>query len=84
MGENGRVATRDFYTNFARYLTQRTEPALVAITRDGEMRQALFDGDDAHLRDSLRALVHMANKESFAYNGWEGVSDPHLQEFLDD
>ncbi|MDQ0784540.1 hypothetical protein [Streptomyces sp. B3I8] len=84
MGETGITDSRNFYTNFARYYTQRTEPALVAITRDDAMREALFAGDAGLLRKSLRALVHIADKESFAYSGWEGISDPRLREALVD
>lgn len=82
MGATGKAAARNFYTNFARYMTQRTEPALVAITRDAGMRQRLFDGSPELLKESLKLLVDMADNEGFPYNGWTGISDPHLQEIL--
>ncbi|WP_345616488.1 AlbA family DNA-binding domain-containing protein [Streptomyces sanyensis] len=84
MGAAGRAATRDFYTNFARYMTQRTEPALVAVTSDAGMRQTLFDGSPQLLEESLKLLVRMADEEGFRFNGWTGVSDPHLQELVYD
>lgn len=84
MGETGKPATRNFYTNFARYDTRRTEPALIAISRDDTVRQALFDGSPELLKTSLQLLVRMAGQEGSRYVGWTGLSDPDLQELLED
>jgi hypothetical protein len=74
--------TRAFYTNFARFWNQRTEPALIRLIQDPDMRAALFHGDDEQLAVSLGYLDHVARNEGFSYSGWEGFRDDRILDFI--
>jgi hypothetical protein len=75
MGQTSSLDSKNFYTNFARYDSQRTEPAFVAIVSDTAMRTALFDGDDRLLAEAIDELSKKATSEGFRFNGWDGLRD---------
>jgi hypothetical protein len=84
IGEQHSTDTHLFYTNFARYYTSRTEPALATIIENKEARKKLFDGDDAFLADAIRAVVRMAGGESNLFSGWTGIESDTVARFLSD
>jgi hypothetical protein len=48
---------------------------------DDLARAALFDGTDAELATVDRDLDSAAQREAFAYNGWDGFDDARLASF---
>lgn len=82
IGEQHSTDSSIFYTNFARYYTARTEPALSTIIKDKEAREKLFDGDDEFLAQAIRALLKMASGESMRFSGWTGLEGDTVAEFL--
>ncbi len=71
------------YTNFALYHTARAEPAFLTLLDEPTAREALFDGTDAQLAAVYRHMNSAAQREAFAYNGWDGFEDPRLVAFAD-
>lgn len=71
------------YTNFALYFSSRAEPAFLTVLDDPAARAALFDGTDAELAAVYRNMNRVANREAFAYNGWDGFENPRLITFAD-
>jgi hypothetical protein len=69
------------YTNFALYYSPRAEPAFLTVLEDGAARAALFDGTDDELADVYRRMNEAALREAFAYNGWDGFTNPRLVSF---
>jgi hypothetical protein len=69
------------YTNFALYFSSRAERAFLTVLDDGTARAALFDGTDAELAAVYRNMNDVANREAFAYNGWDGFDNPRLITF---
>ncbi|MFF8639027.1 helix-turn-helix domain-containing protein [Streptomyces pilosus] len=73
---------RNFYTNFARYRSERTEPALITITQDAQARTTLFAGDDELLKAGILNMLRIADYEGSRYMGWSGIQDQQLRKFL--
>lgn len=69
------------YTNFALYYSARAEPAFLTVLDDPTARAALFEGTDEELASVYRHMNRVAQREAFAYNGWDGFEDPRLVEF---
>jgi len=84
IGEAGGVGTRVFYPNFARFYSHRTEPAIVRVIEDREMREVIFALDDESLAVALRALNDRASQEGWRFAGWDGFLNPRISAFLDD
>jgi hypothetical protein len=82
IGVVGDTGYKNFYTNFARYYTQRTEPAFVKIVTDTAVRTELFQSDIALLADAIQEMSRMAGKESFAFGGWDGITDQRVLTFV--
>ncbi len=82
IGLRGSADDSNFYTNFARYYSQRSAPAFVAMVTDPSVRAALFDGDDRLLADAVLALVNQAQREIFQYHGWMGLDEPAVTDFV--
>lgn len=82
IGKQGDVDMRNFYTNFARYYSERTIPAFVTMVTDAHVRQALFDGDDQLLADAIKMISKMATQEGFNYDGWFGLNSPVVNQFI--
>lgn len=82
IGEKKDTDDRNFYTNFARYYSRRTEPVLAAIVTDKDMRKRLFDGDDSLLSAAIKELNRLASSEGFSYSGWTGIRNNTVLGFL--
>ncbi|GHF04184.1 hypothetical protein GCM10017786_42480 [Amycolatopsis deserti] len=82
IGTRGGADSQNFYTNFARYYTQRSAPAFVTMVDDPEVRRVLFDGDDRLLAHAIAELDRMAQKEGFEYDGWSGIREPSVAGFV--
>lgn len=80
--EMGKVDSKGFYTNFARFYAERTEPALVRLTTDQKMRSILFPSSDEDLAIAIAGLNEYARSEGFRYAGWFGFEDQIIKSFL--
>ena len=69
------------YTNFAFYYSKRAEAAFLTVLDDPAAREALFDGSEAQLATLYHRMDSAAQREAFAYNGWEGFENPRLDAF---
>lgn len=65
---------RGIFPNFARFYSERTQPAAERLLRDPEMRQAIYPGDDQHLAAALHTIDREAQRAGFRYDGWEGYT----------
>jgi hypothetical protein len=74
--------TRSWYTNFARYDWSRSEPALIALISDQEMRNQLFPRTDDELATAIREVSQQASNEGFRYSGWRGWDSDRVTAFL--
>jgi len=72
----------EFLPSFARWFSVRTDPAVVAVIDDPDVRKAVFPMGDQELADALRALGELARSISFPFGGWEGYEDRRILEFL--
>jgi hypothetical protein len=84
MADARSAETTYFYTNFARFYAHRTEPIVVRLLRDANLREAIFPLDDDALAASLRVIDRMASREGFRYAGWDGFQDNRVVRFLED
>jgi hypothetical protein len=84
IGERKSFDSGNYYPSFSRYFTQRTAPAFIGIVTDPQMRSALFNEDDQFLADGLSEVLSRAEKESFAYDGWDRMSDGPVSRFIDE
>lgn len=84
IAETRSVAMRVFYTNFARFYSHRTEPAIVRLIEDREMREIVYPLGDDDLAVALRALNARASEEGWRFAGWDGFLDERIQVFLDE
>jgi hypothetical protein len=82
IGERHASHRSAYYPNFARYFTERTEPAFREIVTNKAMRDTLFDGDDQLLAEAINDMNRTANHEAFTYNGWDGLEDGRVIEFI--
>ncbi|MER6813434.1 ATP-binding protein [Spirillospora sp. NPDC000708] len=71
-----------YYPNFARYYAQRTLPAFKQMVTNQEVRRQLFEGDDALLALALADIERMAQQESFRFNGFDGIDDDRVKQFI--
>lgn len=78
----GNVNDRDWYPNFARFFTSRSEPAVVELLSNPDMRAELFPLDDATLSTALRVLSRSAGNQGVAYHGWFDFESAKVQTFL--
>jgi len=78
----GSPDTRYYYTNFARFHTRRSEPALRRMIEDSSVRAQLFNGGDDALALAIRVLDRLATREAFRFNGWDDLRDPIILDFL--
>lgn len=81
----GNEGGRHFYTNFARFGSDRVLPAARLLVVDLGMRGALLpDVDDKTLAKALLDIHNMAYNEGFRYEGWYGYEDPVVLSFVND
>ncbi|MGW3959123.1 AlbA family DNA-binding domain-containing protein [Amycolatopsis sp. NPDC005003] len=82
INKRGKISTGDFYTNFARYFSARSMPAFAAVIESPEVRQIIFDGSDRFLADAIAEINRLAGSESFAFNGYDGITDERVARFV--
>lgn len=75
--------TGNWYTNFARYDWSRSEPALIELLGDEEIRQVLFPLGDQHLADAIREVSRMAGGEGIRFSVWRGWDTAAVSRFLE-
>jgi hypothetical protein len=68
--------------NFARWSAARSDPVVVAVIEDPDVRAAIFPGSDEELANALRAIAEEARRFSFALGGWRGYEDQRIRLFL--
>lgn len=82
IGDMGTADSRAFYTSFARFYSSRTEPIVVRLIDDPEMRNKLFPHNDRSLALALAEMIRAANYEGFRYTAWGGFDNPAIGRFL--
>jgi hypothetical protein len=82
IGARGSTDDSNFYTNFARYYSERSAPAFRTMVTDRGVRGKLFDGDDRLLAAAIVALAAQARQEGFRYSGWMGLDDKAVNDFV--
>ena len=80
----GSLNARSWYTNFARYDWTRSEPALVELLGDEDMRREIFPSNDAELAAAINEVSRMASQEGFRFAVWNGWRSDVVQRFLAD
>lgn len=80
----GTVSTSQFYPNFARFYTRRTEPIIARLLEEPGLRTNVFPGPDHFLAEALRAVSSLAAREGFRFAGWDGYTDDRILKFLQD
>ncbi|HWT92605.1 MAG TPA: ATP-binding protein [Solirubrobacteraceae bacterium] len=73
---------RGWYTNFARFSWNRSEPALQALLADPQMRVVLFPLPDADLAAALREVSRKASAEGMRFSVWGGWQSDDVKAFL--
>jgi hypothetical protein len=71
-----------FYPNFARFYTQRSEPAFRMLLENPDARKILAPVEDLTLATVYKTISRSAAGESFRFNGWHDFEDPKIREFL--
>lgn len=82
--EGGSAKIRQVYTSFAAYYPQRTEPVIVRLVEDQDLRNSLFkDGGGWTLHSDLKILLERAHSEGWNLLGdpWE-LDNPQVDRFL--
>jgi hypothetical protein len=82
IGDLGTADSRAFYTSFARFYSARTEPIVVRLIEDLEMRTKLFPHGDRGLALALAEMIRAANHEGFRFTAWGGFDNPVIVRFL--
>jgi hypothetical protein len=80
----GSLSTRSWYTNFARYDWARSEPALVELLGDEDMRREIFPRGDDELAAAINEVSRMASGEGFRFAVWGGWRSDTVERFLAD
>ncbi|SMC98115.1 AlbA family DNA-binding domain-containing protein [Kibdelosporangium aridum] len=73
----------NYYPNFARYYTPRSQPAFIAVVTEQDVRNLLFDGTDQLLADAIVRLDETAAREGLRYQGWTGLTDQRVLKFVE-
>ena len=84
IADTGSLDTRSWYTNFARYDWSRSEPALVDLLNNEEMRREIFPLTDDQLAAALREIGRLAGSEGFRFAVWSGWQSEKVGRFLTD
>jgi hypothetical protein len=83
IADAGSARSSVLYTSFARWYSQRTEPAVARLLEDPVMRELIFPLSDDDLAAALRAIDRLARSEAFRFAGWDGFIDGRIQSFLE-
>lgn len=77
-----RTDSRDYYPSFSRYNWSRSEPAVVALIQDEEVRAVIFPRKDEELAVAISELARLARSESFRYMVLDSWDSKVVTEFL--
>jgi hypothetical protein len=83
LSSQSRTSGSDYYPNFSRFYSRRSDPAFRKIVEDATLRAGLALGEGDKLATTLRKLFESARHESFRYSSWDGVFDRVVLAFLD-
>ena len=83
IASTGTLDSKGWYTNFARFYSSRSEPAVLRLLRDADMRRVLFPRTDAELAAALREIDRMASSEGLRFSGWHGFASDQVRAFLE-
>jgi hypothetical protein len=78
----GSVRKAGVYPHFRRFYGFRSDPAVVALLEDEDVRGEIYPEDDAKLAQALRDLGEIGSGEFFYVNGWDGYEDERIRSFL--
>ena len=70
------------YPNFAPFFAERSDPAVLAILDDDDLRQQVFPAPDDELAEALREIGRIARAQAGPFAGWHGYEDPRIQRVL--
>jgi hypothetical protein len=79
----GDVDPRVFWPNFARFRQDRIQPIVERLLTDREMRESLFQGDDAELSLALAAIERVAHQEGFRHDGFMTWTRTPVGDFIE-
>lgn len=75
-GRGNEVFSGVFYPSFAWVRGARTQPIAERLLREPELRTMIYPGDDPSLAAALHNIDHVAQREGFRFDGWEGYTEP--------
>lgn len=78
----GSLSGSNWYPNFARFYSMRTEPAVQQLLADAEMRATLFPRPDNELAAALREVDRMSRREGVRFSGWTGFGSAIIERLL--
>jgi hypothetical protein len=84
INDAGVADTRDFYTNFAPFRTERVEPIIEMLLADADMRNIIFPGSDTDLAQALSVVARMAFQEGARYGGFWGFDRSSIEDWIRD
>jgi hypothetical protein len=82
IASTGSLDSRSWYTNFARYDWSRSEPALVQLLEDEDVRREIFPRGDDELAAAINEVSRMASGEGFRFAVWDGWRSDVIKQFL--
>lgn len=80
----GSLDGSNFYPNFARFYSNRTEPTFRQLVTDERLRAQVAPVPDDELSIILNGLDRAARSEGVRFNGWSGFDDPIVLKWLAD
>lgn len=82
IADRGEVDTAVFYTSFAYFFSERTEPIIERLLEDPQLRNQIFPGSDTDLAAALQLVSRYATSEGFRFSGWDGISSREILDFI--
>jgi hypothetical protein len=82
IGATNSLSGGNWYPNFARFYSSRSEPAVRQLLSDAVMRATLFPLPDSYLAEVLCEVDRRSQIEGSLYFGWRGFNTTEVEEFL--
>lgn len=79
----GSLDRGNFYPNFSRFYSERTEPIVRRLISDETLRAQVAPIADDDLSIVLKGLSEAALNEGMRFNGWSGFHDPTINAWLE-
>lgn len=79
---SGSLSGSNWYPNFARFYSVRTEPAVQQLLSDADMRATLFPRPDNELAAALREVDRTSRSEGVRFSGWTGFGSAEVERLL--